>query len=129
MHDILRGSVRIAAAAFVILSLAAQSRAGESPYNPTQTAYFYCSSEPGQVVYFSDIFLTTTNATIAQNAFLAYLKTKYSFKSTSAYPVGCPSFGKTNAGLSLAKTSKEKLQTQYKQSKSKIVETDWKYAL
>jgi len=143
MHDLQRHALIVVVASAFVLSQSTQSPAGEST-GLTGRAYFYCSSEPsGPVVYFSDFFVTDSGARVTtqhnappgqdpsikiQDEFFAYLKHKYSFKSNSNYPTGCPSFGGGASGLTLAKDSKKNLISQYTQAGKKIVETGWKYA-
>jgi len=103
-----RETIAVAVASFLILGQAPRALADEPP-NPAQSAYFYCSSQPGPVVYFSDFFVASSGAKDEhrinqsavnavekiQTAFLNYLKTKYSFQGSSSYPVGCPFFSGT----------------------------------
>jgi hypothetical protein len=150
MHDLRHHALIVAVAGAFVLSPLAQpptAQAGEStPYSAYSAGvYIYCSSAPDQgVVYFSSFFVakasgSTTNAHNAapsgpdpsikmQNDFFDYLKHKYSFKSNSNYPTGCPSFGAGATGLSLAQASKKNLISQYTQAGKKIVETGWKYS-
>ncbi len=101
----------------------------------------YCSSDGDpKAVYFSEIFQaaippdpphSTGGPSVAfmykvGASFITFLKGKYSFTSNSNYPSQCPRFGGGAAGLSAAQSSKQQLETQYKQQKMQVVETGWK---
>lgn len=142
MHNLWRRIPIAAAAVALVMSQSTQST--EAQMGHSRGAYFYCSSDPDQpVVYFTHFFVADPGTSVRtvendqrpgydpvpkmQNDFLTFLKHKYSLKSNSNYPTGCPSFGPDAAGLSLAQASKKSLESQYKQAGKKIVETDWKY--
>lgn len=97
--------------------------------------YMFCVSDPSaQLLYFSDVFVgkadpnsrSTKGAISLQNVtsvFLAFLRQKYSFKSTALCRAGVN--GSTESGVQVLK---QRLEDQYKQANKQIVETGWKNA-
>jgi hypothetical protein len=106
---------------------------------PNQS-YAFCSSDPGAaVVYFSDIFASSTppntghcgncaaqrNAAYATSApFQTFLKEKYGFNGSASCRTGIPP---TAAGLKAAQDQKQSSKTAIAgHSRAQIVETGWK---
>jgi hypothetical protein len=59
------------------------------------------------------------------NDYYQYLKQKYTYKSTSNYPVGRPIFRSRSSG----EASEQKLETQWKQTNQEVIETVWKWVI
>jgi len=99
--------------------------------SPSGLALGYCSSNSVEPpIYVSDIFGTNISVQGGDtsqigNDYYQYLKQKYAYKSTSNYPVGCPIF----RSRSSAEASKQKLETQWKQTHQQVIETGWKWVI
>ncbi len=117
---------------------AASASAAPASASPTASGglYLYCFSDTdAPVIYFSDFFLADPDPSgqrgvsfhSVQNAYVAFLKEKYAFKSGSNYPASCSNALNNAAGMSYAQGKKQRMEDQYKQAKKQIVETGWKF--
>jgi hypothetical protein len=115
--------------------LAAAAAVGPAP----NEKYVYCiSGASGPAVYFSDIFAAVpTSPTVGPHSgrngfpefsgpFLAFLQTKYGYKSEPSSPTTCRAIYNPNpAGLHAAEATKQAAQDIDKQANKQIVETGW----